>query len=1614
MLAQGECCINSHDVSDYDDTIKALSRLQVSQEEIKQIIQILAIILHLGNLQFQVVDEESERVELSCPTIPMENLSNMMGLHPATLRLALTTQTMQVRGRASIRTKILSLDDVSNNSNALLKWLYSKLFDWIVRKINFCHSSKHESTAESHFIGILDIFGFEILKTNSFEQLCINYTNERLQQQFNQHVFISEQEMYRSEGLEWKNISFKDNQPVIDLISSTKKPLGLLQLLEEQGMLNRKPDDLLVLGAFNQQHEVKGKDASDILYSKSKFGNNGFVIKHFAGDVSYLIDGFLVKNNDSLQEDLMNTMRLTSNKFMRHIMGFVKPGENIEDMVGEAGFIPAPAPSSPVSALKSSTESLPISAPTLAGPGGKKMASSSSVSLQFRVQLDALMNTLFSTTPHYIKCIKSNTLKQGGIFEPPIIIQQLRYSGVLEVVRIRREGFPVRMTFKEFVLKYRILLRALRGRLQSPDIAALSDADARSLCETMIQMADVSHCVQVGHSLIFLRDQAVNVMHMAIDHFYGLRAVKIQSRFRTHRQSERYRLLRNCSNKLKSFFLMLPHRMRFKRIVKSTIFIQVFMLSRLQRRKFLYNYRRKSSAIVIQKCYRRHRLLQTYLRLRLAVVVVQTHLRRFVHKSKFQKIVRSVIRLQAWARSVICSRRFSSIQMCAIFIQTIVRQHLARRRFQLVKVATVAIQSILRMTCMRRKFVVQRLKVLQIQSLIRGFICRRRVRKAVSAIRIQAQLRRFLARKRYVRLRSAILLQSWLRRFIVRHRYEKLMIATLAVQTTLRKFLRRKRFLATKSRVVRVQSLVRRFLAIHHFMQQYVVIIRLQSFVRMVSCMRRFDLQLASIAVLQTWFRMMPLRHKYVIQRYAAISIQTSVRRFLAMESYGRSQFAALKIQTLARTYICMARLRMYYASIIALQAFIRKSLAQRRYMLTYASTLLLQAVVRGYFSRNRYLFVRFTAIFIQKIVRGFLARKHRKEATAAIVTLQSFGRMINARYAYDEALISVITIQAFVRCRLNQYAYQHFRACVVMAQTYVRQWLAMLHFGRDYRRIITLQAFGRRIIERSRYQETLFYIIFVQSIVRRFVYRMRYRRARKMTLRLQTWFRAQPPRWKLAAYCRAVTLIAKHYRRWIEHARFSILRYAVWRTQRATRSFLQNITLKRRMRKIHDIPEASFASVPVAKATIQQLIGALRSHPMDRYVRYFEFDYRSLLHSMILCSDNAAVSELLIEAEQQLGFSSGAVVEMDLFGRSTAHYLGMQPSLIQAQHMARVLDTFVDPAAGTVDVMEGLDEDDDDQGGDQGGGGGESSRVDQIRQAVNESVNKSKLREGWLKKKRGGMLWQKRWMVLTEDYMIYYKTNTTLNNPKFAIPLDGCTVQRVPGSREPCFEIFAPNMGVKKSLFGSSTKKSVVFMAENEKEMQEWLTPLRAVAGVDTLRSSPVTYVRMELRVLWLTQPDHEGESALHSLVHSNASLRMRLMNLPVQTDESLLYYRNKVEESVKLIAWLVENGCPVNIQNIHGDTALHIALTEEADPLVVRALITRGANPRNLRNNDNLSCFDILSNNAIIHKTFAEEFAHAVNVPQRSNVLGFENKMKGYSYLSIYFGSQLFERSM
>jgi myosin heavy subunit len=403
-LKQSNCySINGVDDAERFHAVKeALDIVHVSKEDQENVFAMLAAVLWLGNVSFTIIDNENH-VEPE-PDESLSTVAKLIGCNINELKLALSKRNMRVNNDTIVQK--LTLSQAIDARDALAKSIYACLFDWLVEQINKSLAVGKRRTGRS--ISILDIYGFESFNKNSFEQFCINYANERLQQHFNRHLFKLEQEEYIQDGIDWTRVDFEDNQECLSLFE--KKPLGLLSLLDEESTFPNGTD--LTLANKLKQH----------LNDNSCFrGDRGkaFTVAHYAGEVTYETTGFLEKNRDLLHSD---SIQLLSSCSCHLPQAFA-------------------------------SSMLIYSEKPLVGPLHKAGGADSqrlSVATKFKGQLFQLMQRLGNTTPHFIRCIKPNNVQSAGLYEQGLVLQQLRCCGVLEVVRISRSGFPTRMFHHKF------------------------------------------------------------------------------------------------------------------------------------------------------------------------------------------------------------------------------------------------------------------------------------------------------------------------------------------------------------------------------------------------------------------------------------------------------------------------------------------------------------------------------------------------------------------------------------------------------------------------------------------------------------------------------------------------------------------------------------------------------------------------------------------------------------------------------------------------------------------------------------------------------------------------------------------------------------------------------------------------------------------------------------------------------------------------------------------------------------------------------------------------------------------------------------------------------------
>lgn len=392
------------DTRDFRTLREAFTIMEFSELEVESIFLCLAAILHLGNVDF--ISWNSEQANFSADS-RIDLIAKMLGVKEDDLSSNLLRPKARA-GREYVQ-KLRKAGEVKNTIDAFAKHLYEKVFQLIIVRIN--KSLLATETSDENFIGVLDIAGFEIFDINSFEQLCINYTNEKLQQFFNHHSFILEQSEYLREDIQWEFIDFGlDLQPTIDLIE-TKRPMGVLEILNEQCILPGASEETFIDKLLESWGNGEHKN-----FRPNKV-RSGFIIDHYAGLVEYNIDNWLQKNTDPMSDNILSLLPSSSNKFISELFS------DDEHLTQKLGKTPK---------LKT-------------------------VSQKHKEQLSFLMQQLESTEPHFVRCILPNLSKRPNKFDKELVLHQLRCNGVLEGIRIARAGYPNKMTFEEFFNRYSIL-----------------------------------------------------------------------------------------------------------------------------------------------------------------------------------------------------------------------------------------------------------------------------------------------------------------------------------------------------------------------------------------------------------------------------------------------------------------------------------------------------------------------------------------------------------------------------------------------------------------------------------------------------------------------------------------------------------------------------------------------------------------------------------------------------------------------------------------------------------------------------------------------------------------------------------------------------------------------------------------------------------------------------------------------------------------------------------------------------------------------------------------------------------------------------------------------------
>ncbi|NWI17770.1 MYO7A protein, partial [Crypturellus soui] len=498
---------------------------------------------------------------------------------PQDVMNCLTSRTIITRGE-TVSTP-LSMEQALDVRDAFVKGIYGRLFVWIVEKINAAiyRPPSQELKSIRRSIGLLDIFGFENFTVNSFEQLCINFANENLQQFFVRHVFKLEQEEYNLENINWQHIEFTDNQDALDMIAI--KPMNIISLIDEESKFP-KGTDATMLHKLNSQHKLN----TNYIPPKNNYETQ-FGINHFAGIVYYETKGFLEKNRDTLHGDIIQLVHSSKNKFIKQI----------------------------------------FQADVAMGAETRKR--SPTLSSQFKRSLELLMRTLSVCQPFFVRCIKPNEYKKPMLFDRELCVRQLRYSGMMETIRIRRAGYPIRYTFVEFVDRYRVLMPGVKP--------AYKQGDLRGTCQRIAEaVLGKDDDWQIGKTKIFLKDHHDMLLEIERDKAITDKVILIQKVVRGFKDRSNFLKVRNS----------------------------VLMIQRYWRG---HNCRKNYGAMRIgflrlQALYRSRKLHKQYHMARRRIIEFQARCRGYLVRRAFRHRLWAVLTVQAYARGMIARRLYKRLR----------------------------------------------------------------------------------------------------------------------------------------------------------------------------------------------------------------------------------------------------------------------------------------------------------------------------------------------------------------------------------------------------------------------------------------------------------------------------------------------------------------------------------------------------------------------------------------------------------------------------------------------------------------------------------------------------------------------------------------------------------------------------------------------------------------------------------------------------------------------------------------------------------------------------------------------------------------------------------------
>lgn len=618
-----------YDVANFEEAVSAMNTVGFTLEQVKVVLNIVATVMHLTNIEFMQNKGSDGAAVSNMEAGHSQKVTNLLDVDSVALMNALMTRTIKTVNE--MYTKPLRIEEACDVRDAIAKNIYSMLFDHIVERVNESIGYVPNINLTT---GILDIFGFECFKHNSFEQLCINFTNETLQNFFNNFVFKCEEELYTSEGITWNALDFPDNSDCVELFKS--KPNGLFSMIDEECNLPGGKDQSLC-------NKIVQRHASNKRFAKVKLDQSSFIVNHFAGSVQYKIDGFLEKNKDQLSNDAISFILSTKVEDMRAIFN---------------SYIEKKAAAN-------------------TGKAGSKMRQKT-ISTQFTGQLDSLMKKISATSPHFIRCIKPSPECKPNHFDRMTVDSQLRCSGMLQVVQVSRAGYPVRFPHAELFHSFKYLLTPAEVK------KAVEMSDKRKQCEFVLDILVKRYMtakppeegsLAVGKTMIFMKNSPFEQVSVAMQGKRNASCIVIQAYARRNIQLRKYR---EAVAHIKTFQIWVRYKikkMQKQRKLKEEAILLIQTMYRMYRERSKLRQLR-SVVVRIESRFRsvNSKLVTEQKRISDMAAKIQSAWKGYSCRKYYLELRKATVKAQLRWRSILARRTLRSLRMEAKNLGNVIKR----------------------------------------------------------------------------------------------------------------------------------------------------------------------------------------------------------------------------------------------------------------------------------------------------------------------------------------------------------------------------------------------------------------------------------------------------------------------------------------------------------------------------------------------------------------------------------------------------------------------------------------------------------------------------------------------------------------------------------------------------------------------------------------------------------------------------------------------------------------------------------------------------------------------------------------------------------------------------